>query len=144
MAAQGYRLLPYSKSTVRKVLWIFVGSVCWMTYRFPFQKKSTITYPDDVTNPEIKTDILEHEEVHVAKFNTWWGPWIIPLLVTLFPLPMFFSGRWFIERHAYLADIKAKRITVEEAVETLWLYYFMCWPRCLMRRWFKRKLNGTT
>jgi hypothetical protein len=112
----------------------------WTTYRLPFQRCVRITYPEGTTSPNMRTDILNHELVHVEQFRTWWGPWLIPLAVTVFPLPLWFSGRWWVERYAYLEDIRANRCTVDRAVFLLWAYYLCPWPRTLMRAWFARKL----
>src|SRR5690606_9052076 len=100
-----------------------------------------ITYPDKISAPA-ESPTLPHELVHARQFATWWGPWLLPLLAALLPLPTLLSGRWFIERHAYLQDIRAGRRTVEAAVQTLWRDYGWCWPRSLMRRWFERELRA--
>jgi hypothetical protein len=110
-----------------------------MTYRLPFQSYVRVTHPDLIA-PMSRPDIVEHEMYHVTQFESWWGPWLIPLAASLFPLPVLLSGRWFIERWAYLGDIKAGRLTVEAAAETLWGLYGWCWPKPLMRRWFRGEL----
>lgn len=112
----------------------------WTTYRLPFQRKVRITYPALIVIPELHADTIRHEYVHADQFLKWWGPWLIPLLYVLIPLPTFLSGRWWIERGAYLVDIRAKCLTVEESVQILWKDYGWCWPRRWMRTWFARQL----
>lgn len=111
------------------------------TYRLPFQKRATIAYPPNICDIMRFRDVLEHELYHVKQFSPWYGPLVVFLLVTIIPLPVFFSGRWFVEREPYLNDIKNRRYSIEAAVNTLWAYYFCCWPRFLMRKWFKKQLN---
>ncbi len=113
----------------------------WTTYRLPFQRQVTITYPPDVADPGRHEGIVEHEMFHVRQFERFGAPLVIILLAGVFPLPLFFSGRWFIERHAYLHDIRSGRLTVERAVDILWKHYGYAWPRPLMRRWFTRQLG---
>lgn len=117
----------------------------WFTYRLPFQAP-TITVPQFESwlwNGDISLvgmDVLQHELVHARAIRPWYGPALFALLATVLPLPTLFSGRWFIERHAYLADIKARRCTVDEAVTVLWDNYGMAWPKPMMRRWFDKQL----
>jgi hypothetical protein len=136
-----YVLLPASKSKVRKLLRFAVADDFWMTYRLPFQKDVRVTYPDKELSPAT-SDVLKHELFHVVQFSTWYGPIVILLLVSILPLPIIFSGRWFVERHAYLADIKAMRRTTKDAVNFLWYSYGWCWPKSLMRKWFDSKIKG--
>ena len=114
----------------------------WTTYRWPFQK-ARIAFPTTLTAAQaiMKVDTLNHELVHVEQFRPWWGPPVIFALEVLFPLPVLFSGRWFVERPAFLLDIKTKRRTIDQAVDKLWTGYFYPWPRSLMRRWFERELE---
>jgi hypothetical protein len=100
-----------------------------------------ITYPDDVKDPENQPQV-PHELIHATTLEQWWGPFLIPLFAILLPLPIVFSGRWFIERRAYLEDIKSGVETVDSAVYNLWNYYLMCWPTSLMRKWFNNELEG--
>jgi len=109
------------------------------TYRLPFQKKGIIAYPVGC-NPMLYSGVLEHELMHVEQQKTAWGLFKSALLVSIFPLPVVFSGRWFIERGPYLNDIKKKRRTVERAVNVLWGSYGWCWPKPLMRRYFKKHM----
>lgn len=112
----------------------------WTTYRVPFGLP-TITYPDRVKDPLRRPGTLDHELIHCQQFRPWYGPIWIALLAAVLPLPIIFSGRWFIERPAYLADIKAGRLTVDRAVEILWTGYVAPWPPALMRRWFRSRLD---
>ena len=135
-----YRLIRADESKLRKLLSMFVVPTMWMTYRLPFQRYVRITYPIFIADPETSLT-LQHELCHVPIFSTWWGPWVVPLLVSLIPLPVLFSGRWFVERWAYLADIKAGRITIDQAVDNLWNLYAYAWPKSLMYRWFNRHIK---
>jgi hypothetical protein len=112
----------------------------WTTYRLPFQKKATITYPDSLYTDQDEA-ILEHEMFHVRQLKPWYGPFVGGLLVTLFPLPIIFSGRWFMERHPYLNDIVKKRGTIDQVVDILWYGYGWCWPKSLMRKWFAKQIQ---
>ena len=112
----------------------------YTTFRFPFCK-AVITYPTTIEDPMKYRQVLKHELVHVKQFKPWYGPLFVSLLYILFPLPVFFSGRWLIERDAYLVSIKEKEYSVAQAVYTLWYSYFYPWPRSWMTRWFEKKLN---
>lgn len=99
----------------------------------------TIYYPEGVPDPLAKEHdgIRAHEMVH---FNQWQEhPICMVLLYLFFPLPFLFSGRWFIERPAYLLDILSGRFTVDAAVDSLWRSYLWPWPRPLMRAWFEAR-----
>lgn len=107
----------------------------WTTVRFPFGKP-TIAYPRKVVNPMNHRVILEHEMIHVSQIRTAWGLFKTVCLYFFFPLPVLFSGRWFIERPAYLVDIKERRLTIDQAIDILWNGYLWVWPKTWMRRWF--------
>lgn len=134
-----YKLVPVSKSGLRRFLVPLLSKDWWVTYRLPFQKYVRITYPDGTVNPELHP-YVSHEIIHAKKFGTWWGPWVIPPLILLFPLPILFSSRWWLERRAYLDDIKLGKHDIESVVYTLWNYYGWCWPRSLMARWFIKQM----
>lgn len=113
------------------------------TWRLPFQKKVRIGYPPSIKDPlsDGCMGIMMHELVHAEDLKKWYGPiWYI-LFVTIFPLPVFFSGRWFVERRAYLQDIRLGRIDLNAAIDTLWSGYGWAWPKKLMRRWFEKRLK---
>jgi hypothetical protein len=116
----------------------------WTTYRLPFCK-GVIGYSTKCKNPMalyLKW-LRGHELVHAVDQRTAWGLFKSAVFLVLIPLPVLFSGRWFIERWAYLGDIKAGVHTVKEAVDQLWYDYFFPWPRSLMQRWFEARLEST-
>lgn len=140
----GVRLIPKSKS---KFMWL-VGLILgkrfmdfWITYRLPFQKATTITYPPKTDDPMKYKSVLEHELVHAKLLEKWYGPVLGALLVSVFPLPILFSGRWFIERSAYLCNILNHGYEVDWVIDTLWDNYLFCWPKSLMKRWFLKKIK---
>lgn len=112
----------------------------WTTVRFPF-RRGVIGYPMGVMDPmdEQYAQVRAHELVHVEQQRGIGLLWSV-LLYFFVPLPICFSGRWFIERPAYLADILAEGKTVDAAVQTLWRFYVCPWPRFLMRRWFEKQI----
>lgn len=109
------------------------------TYRLPFMRAAKVCIPANV-GPKLYLDVVEHEKVHVDQFAPWYGPWWV-IAAQVLPLPVFFSGRWFVERDAYLQEIKHGTRTLEEAIDVLWSQYGWCWPRKLMRKWFISKLT---
>lgn len=112
------------------------------TYRLPFQKYARVCIPKAVIGySAVVADIEAHELHHVQQFATKLGPWWV-ILAQLFPLPVFFSGRWFVERGAYLDEIERGDLTLDTAIDILWTQYGWPWPRSWMRRWFIKKLNA--
>jgi len=111
----------------------------WTTWKLPFQRYVRIGYPTGISKPLEHQDVIDHELVHARQFRAW-GAVAVVLLAILLPLPVLFSGRWFIERDAYLRDIRARRRSIDGAVWLLWNQYGWCWPRARMRRWFERQL----
>lgn len=109
----------------------------WTTWkRVPWSAHVYILFPSRVRNPALHPATLVHEEYHVRQMRTTWG-WVkTVLLYTVLPLPVFLSGRWLVERGAFLIDIKAGAKTVDEAVDFLHRHYLRPWPRSWMRRWF--------
>ena len=102
----------------------------------------TIYYPTTVTNPLAPENeqTRNHEALHVKQFERY-GWFLMGCAILFFPLPVLFSGRWWIERTPYLEDIKAyKTIPVEAFVDALSCYLYP-WPKCLMRRWFLKQLS---
>jgi hypothetical protein len=109
-------------------------------------------------------EVIRHEHVHVEQFATLGLAvmallYIGPILITL-PIAVLFYGvwwlwaiaglsllgsfgfawgRWFVERTAYLVQVKTPE-DVEWAVSVLWSFYGWCWPKAWMRRWFKERL----
>lgn len=135
-----YKLVPVSKSLFRKLLSFIIDKNFWTTYRLPFQSYVTVTYPDACEVPGA-SKTLKHECFHVEQFSPWYGPYLVFLLTLLLPLPVLFSGRWFIERQAYLYDIRRGVQTVDSAIDILWNDYGYCWPKRLMRKWFIKQLT---
>jgi hypothetical protein len=138
-----YVLLSADKSPVRRFLAVFgIGlEAFWMTHRFPFCQ-ARITHPPSARNPALQINVLRHESFHVEQLRPWYGPLWSFLLVSLLPLPVLFSGRWFLERWPYLDDIRQGRRTVDDVVHILWSSYWWAWPPFLMRRWFEQQLTG--
>jgi hypothetical protein len=103
----------------------------------------TIYYPITVSNPRDPRfeGVVEHEFIHLRQFEKW-GIVLMGLAYVCLPMPFLFSGRWFIEREAYLHDIKTGRLTLEAAVQLLWKAYAYPWPRTLMRKWFVGQTGG--
>lgn len=143
-------LMSKSQSKFMKFLSLFLGASFitnfWTTIRLPFQKcviyyssKNDISKYDEI--PQWASGILEHELFHVEQQRSAWGLFKSFLLYFFFPLPVFFSGRWFIEMDPYLNDIKIGRLTIDQAVNILWGSYFVPWFPCLMRSWFEKKLK---
>ncbi len=117
----------------------------WTTYKLPWpwrDRRPRITYPVTVDNPFRHPVTLQHEMVHVGQMRGrgFLGMLWMLMLALLLPLPVLFSGRWLIEREAYLVELREGRLTVQEVVRRLWRGYAMAWPPFLMRRWFKRRL----
>jgi len=144
------KLIPKHKSLAMRIIGFFSKSFInnfWTTYRLPFQKQATIAYPEsnDISKydqiPDWAMRILEHELVHVKDMSSSWGLFKMFWLVWLLPLPILFSGRWFIERHAYLYGMIKYNDNVDERVDALWNGYAWPWPKYLMRKWFNKKLN---
>jgi hypothetical protein len=143
LTASGALLVAKAADPVMRLIGLVLGQAFmeqfWTTYRLPFCA-ARICYPSCVKLPGARTEILDHELVHVRQFAPWWGPLAMLLGATLFPLPSRLSGRWFIERRAYLRDIQEGRMTPGEAVDILWNYYAKPWPRAWMLAWFQREL----
>jgi len=121
----------------------------WTTYRLPFQKYTTIAYPDKDRSGKRtmlyvdairRHGILNHEIIHTILLERWYGPVLAGALAIGLPLPVLFSGRWYLERWAYLADIQRGMRTVNEAVDVLWNGYMWVWPRSWMAEWFNNNM----
>lgn len=118
-------------------LWPAFTVSFWTTVRWPFGV-AQILYPSVVSDPQSArwSVVVGHELVHVDQMAGPWGLLRTYLLFALLPLPVLFSGRWFLEREAFLVDVRAGR-GVGEIVDMLWRYYGWPWPPALMRRWFE-------
>jgi len=113
----------------------------WTTYRLPFGV-TKITYPKMVPDPmdDQQRDIREHELLHhIHQLEPWWGPLTAGLLVIVVPLPIIFSGRWYLERRPYLHNIVYHRYDIQSVVDSLWSGYMIPWPKGMMLSWFKKK-----
>lgn len=112
------------------------------TCRLPFQKIPWIAHPDDwdVTDTQYE-DLWAHEKHHADDERTGWGLFKMFWLVWLLPLPVVLSGRWYIERWAFLEDIRKGRITLEEGADRLWNDYLLAWPRPWAIQWWKDQLE---
>ena len=143
-------LIPKSESRLmRAVGWVlkpFTPSFMtyfWTTYRIPFQKP-TIAYPPNIQEPTLYTPVLEHEMIHAEDMRSEWDLFKMFCLLLFFPMPVIFSGRWYIERYPYLHNMinhAHHGYTVERGVENLWNNYLWAWPKPLMRKWFTKKLE---
>ena len=99
---------------------------------------NTIYYPTEIKDPMVENCKIcrEHELVHVRQFQRY--GWLIMLCgYLLFPLPIIFSGRWYIERWAWLIDIDAKACSCKYSADLLWSAYAWAWPRKEMLAWFE-------
>lgn len=115
----------------------------WTTYRLPWQSKPIIAYPTRVLDPmsEAYLWVRSHELVHANNMRTSFQLVKMVLLYTLIPLPFLFSGRWFVERYAYLGDIIVGMYTPDEAADIIWSDYGWPWPRRWMIKWFHTREN---
>lgn len=114
----------------------------WTTWkRLPWSKHVHICHGTSEMDPmgwELAW-LRTHELFHVRSMKTLWG-WIkTAFLYVLVPLPVFYSGRWYIEREAYLNDINSGILTIDQAIEQLWADYFMPWPKKKMKAWFEEQ-----
>ena len=126
--------LPFIPKTFMERFWTTIGQ--------------TIYVPDsvDMSDPGWKVKhrvTIAHENVHRIQFLKY-GYVLMFLIYVLFPLPVYFSGRYFIERPAYLVSLSfypkhMHDAVIEKIVETLWENYFFAWPKSWMRKWFKEK-----
>jgi hypothetical protein len=140
IAVKGVRIVSKDDSRLMRFAGFFLKDFMtgfWTTLRFPFGKP-TIYTPINARGPEYHYKIIWHELKHVDQFAPWYGPLIMLIGYTIAPLPIFFSGRWLIERTAYLRDINSGRMTAEQCVDILWRSYFMPWPKSLMLKWFEK------
>jgi hypothetical protein len=110
----------------------------WTTYRLPWQSRPTLAYPTRVLDPMSRAyfHTRSHELVHANDMRTFLQLVRMLFLYTLVPLPVFYSGRWIVERRAYLNDIETGVYTPTEAAEILWHNYAWPWPRQMMVDWF--------
>jgi hypothetical protein len=127
------KFIRRDKSILMKILNLFLPKDTWMTLG------NRIYYPISVEDPMDKKyyDVRHHEYIHFVQFSRY-GYLGVLIIYFIFPLPILFSGRWFIERKAYLWDLCFTKITINEVVNTLWKFYLFPWPKFLMKRWFEK------
>ncbi len=140
------RFIRKDQSRLMRVISYFfpANRMFWTTVRFPFGGPR-VYYPEYVGDPHDHGMIVHHEMVHVDQQKTAWGLFKTFWLAWLLPLPIGFSGRWFIERDAFLGDIKrlgGTDLAIAAAVSDLHSGYLWPWPRKLMYAWFKKQLNS--
>lgn len=84
---------------------------------------------------------IRHELVHIQQARRYPLVWQVSYL--LLPVPVVLAWcRWRWEREAYLVQLRAGAMTVEEVVSVLWRRYAWPWPRPWMRRWLARAVRG--
>jgi hypothetical protein len=96
-----------------------------------------VFYPTYIFDPlsDKYEDTVRHELVHVRQWRKGWFKFVA--LYFIFPLPVLFSGRWFIEREAYLEQIKADPFINPSWISSvLWENYLCPWPKSWMTKWF--------
>lgn len=142
-ATHRVRILRKDQSATMRFVKLFLWGFdrFWTTYRLPWQKVPTICYPKDVVRPMGHVSTLKHEQYHAEQFRPWWGPWFWIPMATIVPLPFLISGRWWLEREAYVISIKLGTFTINEASDALWFDYAWAIPRWWSRRWFKKRLG---
>ena len=86
--------------------------------------------------------LRDHELVHADRMRTFLKLLREALFLVAFPLPTGYSGRWFIERWAFLKDIENGKRTPDEAAATLHRDYFNPWPLKAMKKWFWKQTDG--
>jgi hypothetical protein len=109
-----------------------------------------IFYPDKVHPPypehNEKTQLawmhqhlqrVAHELAHVAQWHRY-GKAGFLLRYFVFPLPVFYSGRYFLEREAYAVDVRWFNLSPGAAATNLCSKaYGWSWPRSSAELWFE-------
>lgn len=91
----------------------------------------------DLSDLERYATVIRHELVHARQARRWPVFWQLSYL--LLPLPFGLAWcRWASERQAYLVQLRAGTMTIDEVVTTLWDNYGWCYPRSWMRAWLAR------
>lgn len=142
-AMSGAKLAPRSSSVVLRILDKLVPSMrrFYTTIKWVPFGRCHIYHPDGA-DPLEAWKVIWHELKHVEQWNKWYGFLMVPALYFLLPLPVLLSGRWYLERSAYLRDITQARLTIDQVVDLLWGYYVWPWPKSWMRRWFAKQLEA--
>ena len=101
----------------------------------------TIYYPTSVNIPEWHTGIIEHEKVHIAQWRVY-GLWFWFSYLFL-PIPFGLAWwRYAWEREAYLVDIAARRMTIQEVARILSSSkYGWAWPRPWIEKWLRKQVG---
>lgn len=137
---------------MRSIGWVLetTGITKGFMTRFWTTIGNRIYYPAHVDEPHSERyfGVREHEKMHVVQayalgLGFLWplGTVFMALAYILLPLPIFFSGRWLLERGPYLADIKRGRFGLDQVVNNLHNNYLRPWPRRWMRQWFCDRLT---
>lgn len=145
LAAAGVRVRLKAESRLMRVLgWLLrlIGVRDFMMRFWTTIGPRTIWAPAGVSLAHLEAYALtiRHELVHARQARRW--PVVFQVSYLLLPLPFglaWFRWRW--EREAYLVQLRAGAMTVDEVVDTLWRNYGWCWPRAWMRAWFKRAVG---
>lgn len=128
--------VPHSQSYLMRFLKA-IG--CGKLVKDRFVTLNTTVYYPDGQPPEKHPEVIEHETVHIQQYERL-GIVFFLLLYFVFPLPFFFSGRWWLEREAYLVELRCGA-QIDDIVDELWSGYLWPWPKFLMRKWFATYLS---
>lgn len=132
----------------------FLNVITWPFLRGKFLNDIWTTWGKDIYYPCDFSDdsmaskaiyAIAHEKVHVKQFE-YLGKLGFLIWYFLLPLPFFFSGRWWLEKDAYLIDLSyymslgyTKENAVNMIVDHLSGFYFRPWPKYLMKEWFMKQ-----
>lgn len=142
----------------RFLLWVYAHVGVGVSPTTWFTIGDTVYYPNCVPNYDSLPD--EKQELWLAKYTEIFGHEIIHILqfvrlkrvlmfralaITAFfvwyfvlPLPVFFSGRYFFEREAYLVQLNDfGSVSPGALANHLHRRYLRPWPQLSMYRWFE-------
>ncbi len=141
LASAGVRVRHKGDSRLMRFLSFFLGEwfllSAWTTI-----SARTIWCPNHVPLDRLEDyeTIIRHELVHARQARRWPVIWQIAYL--LLPVPFLFAWcRWASERQGYLVNLRAGTTTIDAVVDTLWRRYGWCWPKPLMRRFFRKEMG---
>lgn len=145
LARQGVVVVPKASSALMRFIGAVLGifGIDFMDSFWTTISSKRIYAPNgvDLDRLDLYEVIIRHELVHVAQARKW--PVWFQVSYLLFPLPFGLAWcRWYWERAAFMVDIKAGRLTVEQAVNMLSRYGWP-WPKGLMRRFFEKQLEAS-
>lgn len=136
------RIRSKAESKLMRFIAFFLGKE-FMTSFWTTVSAYTIWAPVtvDLTKLEPRHFVtIEHELIHTQQAFDW--PFLWQLAYLLLPLPFGFAYvRWRSERVAYLMNLRAGTLTIDDVCDLLWRKYFWTWPRKWMRRWFEKQLR---